>query len=86
MRTEALASHTRKGKRGSFGRRGSPRRRDSPKRLSSPKLRWKKDLRKISCFECHDYGHYASQCSHWKGRGRRKQALTTKVDEVVDRF
>jgi hypothetical protein len=68
---QALAACTRKGRRGSLGRRGSPGRRDSPEREASPELRWKKDLSKIRCFECHDFGHYASQCPHWKGRGRR---------------
>jgi hypothetical protein len=61
-------------------------RRDSPEREASPELRWKKDLSKIRCFECHDFGHYASQCPHRRGRGRRKQASTTEVDEVADRF
>jgi hypothetical protein len=31
---------------------------------ASPELRWKKYISKIRCFECHDYGHYASQCPH----------------------
>jgi hypothetical protein len=70
---QALTVHTRKGRRGSPGIRSSPRRRASPEREASPKPRWKKDLSKISCFECHDYGHYASQCPHRRGRGRRQQ-------------
>jgi hypothetical protein len=37
-------------------------------------------------FECHDYGHFSSQCSHWKERGRRQQASASKADEVADRF
>jgi hypothetical protein len=49
-------------------------------------LRQKKDLSKIKCFDCHDYGHYASQCPHRKGRGRRQHASTIEVDEVADRF
>jgi hypothetical protein len=37
-------------------------------------------------FECHDYGHFASQFPHCRGRERRKQASAAKVDEVADRF
>jgi hypothetical protein len=33
-----------------------------------------------------DYGHFASQCPHQRGRGRRQQASATEVDEVADRF
>jgi hypothetical protein len=77
---QALAARTRKGRRGSLSRRASP------EREASPEPRRKKDLSKIRCFECHDYGHYASQCPHRKGKGRRQQASTTEVDEVADRF
>jgi hypothetical protein len=31
-----------------------------PEREASPELRWKKDISKIRCYECHDFGHYAS--------------------------
>jgi hypothetical protein len=55
---QALATHTRK------GRRGSSEINVSPKRESYQEPRWKKDLSKIICFECHDFGHYASQCPH----------------------
>jgi hypothetical protein len=44
------------------------------------------DLSKIICYEFHDFGHYASQCPHQKGRGRRQQTSTTKVDRVADGF
>jgi hypothetical protein len=77
---QALVARTRK------GRRGSPSKRVSLEREASPEPRWKKDLTKIRCFECHDYGHYASQCPHQKGRGRRQQASATKVDEVANMF
>jgi hypothetical protein len=83
---QALAARTRKGRRVSLDRRGSLGRRDSHERETSPESRWKKDLIKIKFFECHDFGHYASQCPHWRGRGRRKQESTTEVDEVADRF
>jgi len=61
---QALASRTRKGIRGSPGERGLTGRRDSPEREASLDSRWKKYLRKIISFKCHDYGHYASQCPH----------------------
>jgi hypothetical protein len=63
---QALETRTRKGRRGSLGRRSSLL------REASLELRQKKDLSKIRCFECHDYGHYASQCAHKKGKGRRQ--------------
>jgi hypothetical protein len=50
---QALVACTRKGIRGSPGRMASP------EREASQKIR-RKDLSKIKCFECHDYGHYAS--------------------------
>jgi hypothetical protein len=56
----ALASCTRKGRRGSLDRRGPSGRRDSPKREASLEPRRKKDISKIRYFECHDFGHYAS--------------------------
>jgi hypothetical protein len=68
------------------GRRGSLDKRASSEREASPELRQKKDCSKIRCFECHDYGHYSSQCTHQKGRGRRQHALAAELDEVADRF
>jgi hypothetical protein len=76
----ALAGLTRKGRRGSFSRRASL------SREASPEPRRKKDLSKIRCFECYDYGHYASQCPHWKGKGRGKQTSAVEVDDVADMF
>jgi hypothetical protein len=46
---EALVPHTRKGRKGC-----------SPEREASPELRRKKDLSKVKCFACHEFGHYAS--------------------------
>jgi hypothetical protein len=60
-----------KGRKGSPGRIGSPRRKDSHEREASLEPRWRKDLSKIICFECHEFGNYASQCPHRRGRGRR---------------
>jgi hypothetical protein len=75
---QSLASRTRKGRIFSLGRRCSSRRRDSPGRKDSPereeypRLRQKNDLSNIICYKFHDFGHYASQCPHRRGRGRRK--------------
>jgi hypothetical protein len=55
---QALVACAKNGKISSPGRRGFLGRRYSSKREVSPELRWKKDLSKIRCFECHDYGHY----------------------------
>jgi hypothetical protein len=61
-------------------------RRASTKRKASPEPRRKKDLSKIRCFECHDFGHYASECPLRRGRGKRQQASATEVDDVANRF
>jgi hypothetical protein len=75
-----LVAHTRKGRRGSLGRR------DFLSREASPESRKRKDINKIRFFECHDFGHYASQCPHQRGRGIRKQSLVVEVDEVAYRL
>jgi hypothetical protein len=64
---QALVAHTRKGIRGSLGRRGSPGRRTS----SEPRRR--KDLSKIKCLECRDFGHYALYytMSTLEGKGKK---------------
>ena len=67
----ALAARTRKGRRGSLDRRDMSGRRYYPERKAYPDLRDKKDLSRIRCFECHDFGHYASHFPHQRGRGRR---------------
>jgi hypothetical protein len=72
---QALVAHTRKGRRGG-----------SLEREASPEPGRKKDLSKIKCFACHQYGHYASQCPQRKKGGRKQQASTTEVDEVADRL
>jgi hypothetical protein len=72
---QALVAHTRKGRRGG-----------SPEREVSPEPRRKKDLSKVKCFACHEYGHYASQCPQRRRGGRKQQASTTEVDEVADRL
>jgi hypothetical protein len=68
---QALAAHTRKGRRGSPDRRGMSGRRASPDREASPELRQNKDLSKMICYEFHEFFPYASHCTHRKGRGRR---------------
>jgi hypothetical protein len=72
---QALAARTRKSRGGG-----------SPEREASPEPRRKKDLSKVKCFACHDYGHYASQCPLRRKGGRRQHASTTEVDEVADRL
>jgi hypothetical protein len=83
---QALASHTRRGRRCSPYIRGPPGRRASPKRETSLEPRQKKYLSKIICFKCHDFGHYASQSPLRRRRGRRHQASTSEVDDIADRF
>ena len=72
---QALVAHTRKGKKGGF-----------PQREVSPEPRRKKDLSKVKCFACHEFGHYASQCPQRRRGGRKQHASTTKVDEVANRL
>jgi hypothetical protein len=66
-----LVAHTRKGRRDSLDKRGMSEIKYSLEREASLEPRWNKDLSKIICYECHDFGHYASQCPHRRGRGRR---------------
>jgi hypothetical protein len=56
---QSIATHTRKGKMGSLDKKGPSGRRDSLEREASLEPRQKKDISKIRCFECHDFGHYA---------------------------
>jgi hypothetical protein len=37
-------------------------------------------MSKIKCFNCHDFGHYASQCPQKKRKGKQ-HASTTDVDD-----
>jgi hypothetical protein len=55
-------------------------------RGGSPEPRRKKDLSKVKCFACHEYGHYASQCPQRRRGGKKQQASATEVDEVADRL
>jgi hypothetical protein len=36
----------------------------------SPEPRRKKELTKVKCFACHEYGHYALECPQQKKGGR----------------
>jgi hypothetical protein len=72
---QALVARTRKGRQGG-----------SPEREASPKPRRKKDLRKVKCFACHEYGHYALQCPQQKRGARKQHASTTEVNEVADKL
>jgi hypothetical protein len=57
----------------------------------------KKDLSKIKCFNCHSFGHYASQCPQKKRKGKQhasivdvdehppqKKTKESKLDEIAD--
>jgi hypothetical protein len=51
----------------------------------------KKDMRKFKWFTCHNFGHYAGQCSHRKKCGNEAQpdvVASTKiqVDEFCKKF
>jgi hypothetical protein len=81
---QALVALTTRGRRGSLDRIGPLGRRNSLK--ISPQSRWNKYLSKIICFECHDFGHYASQFPLWRGRGRKQHASIIEVDDVTNKF
>eukprot|EP00253_Pinus_taeda_P012830 PITA_12830 len=47
----------------------------------------KKDLSKIKCFRCHDFGHYANKCPNWKkGSNKEHVGASTKVDGFAIQF
>ena len=50
-----------------------------PKGGNNPKGEGKKDMRKVKCFACHKFGHYAGQCLNKK----KKQ---TKTSATVEEF
>lgn len=52
------------------------------------KIRRKKDMSKIKCFDCHQQGHYVSQCpNRKKGEKKKQQATTsTNIAELSSRF
>ena len=68
--TQALASNAKKGKKHfhnkrSFGKKGS--------KHAHGHERKKKDISEIQCYECSEFGHYASKCPNkkkGKGKGR----------------
>lgn len=61
----------RKGKFGKFER-------------SSHQQHPKKDMSKIQCFECHEYGHYQRDCPKRKKNGKRKHETAHVTQEIQD--
>jgi hypothetical protein len=54
-----------------------------PKGGNNSKGEGKKDMRKVKCFSCHKFGHYAGQCPNKK----KKQATTSaEVEEFSTKF
>jgi hypothetical protein len=48
-------------------------------------------MRKVKCFACHKFGHYAGQCPHRKKGGNKTQpevvaSTKTQVDEFCKKF
>jgi hypothetical protein len=76
--TQALASNAKKGRRPfnnkrPFGKKG-------PKHAHGHEHK-KKDISEIQCFNCDEFGHYASQCPHEK-RKRKQHASVADMDNV----
>jgi hypothetical protein len=41
----------------------------------------KKDMRKVKCFACHKFGHYAGKCLHRKKGGNETQPDVVALDK-----
>jgi hypothetical protein len=47
----------------------------------------KKDMRKVKCFACQKFGHYAGQCPHKKKGGNETQTEVAVMEkDQVDEF
>jgi hypothetical protein len=54
-----------------------------PKGGQKPNGEGKKDMRKVKCFSCHKFGHYARQCPNKK---KKQIAASTEVEEFSTKF
>ena len=72
--TQALASNAKKEKRHFHNKRSSGKKRS---RHAHSHERKERDVSKVRCYECHEYGHYAVNCPNnkKKGKGKRKKGV-----------
>ncbi len=77
--TEAFAYNAKKGRRPfnnkrRFSKKGT--------KHAHRHERKKKDVSEIQCYDCNEFGHYASRCPHnkKKGRGKGRQHATATED------
>jgi hypothetical protein len=57
--------------------------RKGPKGGHKPKGEGKKDMRKVKCFACHKFGHYAGQCPNKK---KKQTTALAEVEEFSTKF
>lgn len=72
--TQAFASNAKKGKK-NFNKIPLCKK-GSEKKHAHGHEHKKKDISQIRCFDCDEYGHYASKCPHKKRNGRGRQHAT----------
>lgn len=79
--TQAFGVHARRGKI-NFGKRPFGKK-DSDRKPTHAHEHKKKDVSQIKCFNCDEYGHYASKCPHKKRKGKGKQhASVADIDDI----
>jgi hypothetical protein len=57
-----------------FKRHGRKKKYDSRKKF-------KRDMSKVQCFECHDYGHYKRNCPKLTNKRKERHYTSTANDE-----